>query len=164
MLIQSTRTMEVDFLHHRYSFSTENELICMLLLVKDGILGALQYITCSLVNVFLSVVHSISLLSTMKCFLSMSIEYNVDSVSHAATHEMEQNTVCHWADAVFRCCILNPAWLPDPISHRYWSPSWQSCEASRQCRALNANGLITIVSLTVLHLNETGFRSVGMRH
>ena len=34
----------------------------------------------------------------------------------------------------------------------------------RQCPALNANGLIPIVSLTVLHLNEMGLRSVGMRH
>ena len=33
-----------------------------------------------------------------------------------------------------------------------------------QCPALNANGLITSVSLTILRFNEMGLRSVGMRH
>ena len=33
-----------------------------------------------------------------------------------------------------------------------------------QCPALNANGLITSVSLTVLRFNEMGLRSIGMRH
>ena len=36
-------------------------------------------------------------------------------------------------------------------------------ELSQQCLALNANGLTTSVSLTVLHLNEIGRRSVGMK-
>jgi hypothetical protein len=37
-------------------------------------------------------------------------------------------------------------------------------ELSQQCYALNANGLITMVSLTVLHPIKMGHRSVGMKH
>ena len=60
----------------------------------------------------------------------------------------------------FQCYVIRPnPYAIDVLVHL-----GKAVKPHRQCPALNANGLIPIVSLTVLHLNEMGLRSVGMRH